>query len=56
MVLLQVVRIVLARYRRDDGTPLNDARGSAVTTTAEVLAGLEEPPATDMRTDTETGV
>lgn len=29
MVLLQVVRVILHRYRREDGTPRNDARGAA---------------------------
>lgn len=40
MVLLQVVRVVLRRYRRDDGTPRNDARGAAAAATAEMLAGV----------------
>jgi TRAP-type C4-dicarboxylate transport system permease small subunit len=55
MVLLQVVRMVLARYRRDDGTPRDDARGATAVTTTEMLASLDEMPATDATTDTETG-
>jgi hypothetical protein len=42
MVLLQVVRIVLQRYRRDDGTPRGDARGRAAQATAEILASVPD--------------
>lgn len=42
MVLLQVVRVVLHRYRRDDGTPRGDARGRAASATAEVLASVPD--------------
>jgi hypothetical protein len=41
LVLLQIVRLVLHRYRRDDGTPRADARGQAASATAEALRGLE---------------
>jgi TRAP-type C4-dicarboxylate transport system permease small subunit len=34
MVLLQVVRVVLHRYRRDDGTPRGDERDAAAVTAA----------------------
>jgi hypothetical protein len=42
MVLLQAVRAVLHRYRREDGTPRADARGAAAAATAEVLASLAD--------------
>jgi TRAP-type C4-dicarboxylate transport system permease small subunit len=54
MALLQLVRIVLHRYRRDDGTPRADARGEATAATREVLAGLDAEAA-DVRTETGTG-
>ena len=38
MVLLQLVRALLVRVRRDDGTPRADARGAAAAATAEALA------------------
>jgi thiol:disulfide interchange protein len=44
MVLLQLVRAVLHRYRRDDGTPRTDARGRAAKATAEILAALPDDP------------
>jgi len=42
MVALQVVRAVLVRYRRDDGTQRGDARTQAAAATAEVLASLPD--------------
>jgi hypothetical protein len=45
MVLLQVVRVVLHRYRRDDGTRRADARGRAASATAEVLASVTDDTA-----------
>ena len=42
MVLLQVVRGFLGRYRRADGTQRGDARDVAAAATAEVLAGLTD--------------
>jgi len=42
MVVLQVVRAVLQRYRRDDGTQRGDARTQAAVATAEVLASLPD--------------
>jgi hypothetical protein len=42
MVLLQVVRGVLQRYRRDDGTFRGDARGRAADTTADILSSVED--------------
>lgn len=54
LVLLQVVRIVLHRYRRDDGTPRAGARGDVAAATAEALAGLDDPSA-EVETDTATG-
>jgi hypothetical protein len=49
MVLLQVLRVALRRYRRDDGSPRADARGAAAAATAEVLASVREEtgPAAD---------
>jgi TRAP-type C4-dicarboxylate transport system permease small subunit len=50
LVLLQVVRIALHRYRRDDGTPRSDARGAAAAATAEVIARRDDSdidPGTD---------
>jgi TRAP-type C4-dicarboxylate transport system permease small subunit len=55
MVLLQVVRAVLHRYRRDDGTPRNDARGAAATATAEMLAGVGEPDRTSDESESANG-
>jgi TRAP-type C4-dicarboxylate transport system permease small subunit len=55
MALLQLVRVVLHRYRRDDGTPRADARGEATAATREAMAALDAN-ATDVRTETETGV
>jgi TRAP-type C4-dicarboxylate transport system permease small subunit len=40
MVALQVVRMILPRYRRDDGTPRGDERAAA-RATAEVLASTD---------------
>lgn len=40
MVALQLVRMILPRYRRDDGTPRGDER-SAARATAEVLASTD---------------
>jgi hypothetical protein len=42
MALLQVVRVFLHRYRRDDGSPRGDARGAAAAATAEVLASVPD--------------
>ena len=42
MVLLQVVRAVLERYRHKDGTPRGDARDAAAAATAELLAELPD--------------
>lgn len=42
MVLLQVVRGVLQRYRRDDGSFRGDARGRAADTTADILSSVED--------------
>ncbi len=55
MVLLQVVRAFLMRYRRDDGTPRGDARSAAADVTAEVLASLDEtaPAAAAVEVQTE---
>ena len=44
LVLLQVVRAVLMRYRRDDGSQRGGARDAAASTTAEVLASIEDEP------------
>ena len=41
MVLLQIVRGVLQRYRREDGTFRGDARGRAADTTADILSSVE---------------
>ena len=37
MAALQVVRVVLHRYRRDDGTPRGDERSAAAATAAALL-------------------
>lgn len=50
LILLQVVRIALHRYRRDDGTPRADSRGEASAATAEALAALDDVES-DPRTD-----
>lgn len=42
MVLLQIVRVLLVRVRREDGTPRADARGAAAAATAEALAEDED--------------
>ena len=42
MVALQIVRMFLQRYRRDDGTPRGEER-SAAAVTAEVLATTTAP-------------
>lgn len=42
MVLLQVVRVVLHRYRRADGSPRGDERG-AVSATEDALIGVTVP-------------
>jgi len=42
MVLLQVVRGMLQRYRRDDGTFRGDTRGRAADTTADILSSVED--------------
>jgi hypothetical protein len=55
MVLLQVVRIVLRRYRRDDGTPRNDARGAAAAATSEMLASLDGADGTDAKSGSGNG-
>lgn len=39
MVLLQVVRVFLHRYRRADGTPRADSRSAVADVTAEALGG-----------------
>jgi hypothetical protein len=44
LALLQIVRLLLYRYRRDDGTPRGDARDTAAATTAEVLASVPDEP------------
>jgi predicted lysophospholipase L1 biosynthesis ABC-type transport system permease subunit len=49
MVLLQVVRGVLERHRREDGSPRADARGIAAAATAEVLG--EDSDGADRSTD-----
>lgn len=50
LVLLQVVRIVLFRYRREDGTPRGDDRERAASATAEALSGADETVKSDTRT------
>jgi TRAP-type C4-dicarboxylate transport system permease small subunit len=55
MLLLQLVRVVLGRYRRDDGSPRGDARGSAAAATAEALSELDTTAPAVTRTDTDTG-
>lgn len=53
LLLLQVVRVVLQSYRREDGTPLGDGRGAAAAVTSDVLAGLEdEAPSAGSSVDT----
>jgi len=54
MVVLQVVRAFLHRYRREDGTPRSDARGAVAAVTAEVLASAGDDTAgeLDMQSDT----
>lgn len=53
MLVLQVVRVVLQRYRREDGSPRGDARGVAAAATTDALAALEdEEPATGTSIDT----
>lgn len=42
MVLLQAVRLVLHRYRREDGTPRDDARGAVAAATTEALASSSD--------------
>jgi hypothetical protein len=42
LVLLQVVRVVLMRYRHEDGSPRGDARDAAAAATAEVLASVPD--------------
>lgn len=54
LVLLQVVRIVLFRYRRDDGTPRGDARDRAASATSEALGELDGDDG--KQTDTRDGV
>jgi TRAP-type C4-dicarboxylate transport system permease small subunit len=44
LLLLQVVRLFLYRYRRDDGTP-RGGEVAAAAVTAEVLASVPEVPA-----------
>jgi hypothetical protein len=44
LLLLQFVRAMLQRHRRDDGSPRADARGAAAAATATLLA-LEEDAA-----------
>lgn len=46
MIVLQIVRAVLGRYRREDGSARGDVRGSVVATTAEALASADEGPTT----------
>jgi len=54
MVLLQVVRVVLDRYRREDGTPRHDARGAAAAATAEALASSADAPNADLGMQSDT--
>jgi len=42
MIVLQVVRVFLERYRHDDGTQRGGARDQAAAATAEVLATIPE--------------
>lgn len=59
LVLLQVVRAVLVRYRHEDGTPRGDARDLAAAATADVLAAHDartNDPQADIESDTGTGV
>lgn len=53
LVLLQVVRIVLQRYRRADGTPRGDERGRAAMATTDALGTLDASD--DTKTDTGDG-
>lgn len=53
LVLLQIVRIALQRYRREDGTPRMDARGRAAMTTTDALSELDASD--DTKTDTGDG-
>lgn len=52
LVLLQIVRIALHRFRREDGTPRADARGQAAAATAEALSRLDD---TETKSDTGDG-
>jgi hypothetical protein len=50
-ILLQAVRVILIRYRRDDGTQRDDAADAAARATAEALAsGTTEPEPADEAT------
>jgi TRAP-type C4-dicarboxylate transport system permease small subunit len=44
LLLLQPVRAILVRYRRDDGTQRGDARDEAVKATASALASIDDDP------------
>jgi TRAP-type C4-dicarboxylate transport system permease small subunit len=54
MVLLQVVRAVLHRYRREDGTPRDDARGAAAAATAQALASSGEASSAELGMQSDT--
>ena len=53
LILLQIVRIALHRYRREDGTPRMDARGRASMATTDALRTLDASD--DTKTDTGDG-
>jgi hypothetical protein len=44
LVLLQIVRAALMRYRHDDGSQRGGARDAAASATADVLASIEGEP------------
>jgi len=52
MIALEIVRVFLHRYRRDDGSPRGDARGVAAAATADLLSDLEgDAPSADTSAD-----